>query len=101
MEQLQVFLRDLRNDVYKLLPMKEAELNGVDNHLEQYLSSMIDNLTGAQVTYPELAKEKLFLYTLNKLNFIHTTQVEFAKWRTVILDATKSIDTLYRSHGGK
>lgn len=100
MEQLRNFLLVLRGDIYKLLPMKESELNGEDNHLEEHLDAMIINLAGAVQTYPELAKQKQYLYALNNLNYILYNDVDFKTWRKAVLNSTRYIDDLYVFYGG-
>ena len=81
--------------------MKEDELAGADNHLDEYLDSLITSMSGAMLTYPALAEEKLYIYALNNMNFIHSNSVEFPKWRKIILGSTRFIDDLYGHFGGK
>ena len=38
MTKISTFLSTLRNDVFKLLPMKEAFNEGRDNHISEYIS---------------------------------------------------------------
>jgi len=100
MEQLVSYLLALRGDIFKMLPMKEAEEDGVDNHVGEYLEAMVVNMTGAMKTYPLLATEKHYLYVLNNLNYLHENEVEFPQWRKVILSSTNIINKLYDYYGG-
>ena len=80
MGQMVNYLKEITGDVFKLLPMKEDELNGIDNHLSEYLDSVIVNLKGSIITYPELANDKNYLYVINNLNFISNHDVDFLNW---------------------
>lgn len=101
MEQLKSFLLNVRGDIFKILPMKEAEINGANNHLEEYIESLIINLTGATKTFPDLALQKQFLYVLNNLQYLNSHIDDFKRWRKIILNSTKSIDNLCSLFGGE
>lgn len=94
------FLEALTGDVYKLLPMRESELEGVDIHLREYMDALIINLDGATSTYPALAKQRQYLWVLNNIQYLRKNETSFSKWRSVILNSTKAIDNLYRYFGG-
>ena len=101
MGDLTNFLLRFRNDVFKLLPMKEDELNGKNNHLFEYLDSLVVNAKGSTITYPELSMQKKFLYVINDLSFLLSNEASFEKWRKIILDSTGSINKLYLIYEGK
>jgi len=100
MEQLKNYLSSLRGDIFKLLPMKEAAMNGLDNHIDEYLEGIVVNLSGATKTYPELSTQKLFLYVLNNMQYLLSNTVEFKVWRRIILSSTKNIDNLFIEYSG-
>ena len=100
MEQLLNFLSSLRGDVFKLLPMKEDEMAGVDNHLGDYIEALLINLEGATTTYPVLANQKQYLYVINNLQYASKHPVDFKKWRKIVLNSTRNIDNLYVAYGG-
>lgn len=100
MKQLLNYLLSLRGDVFKLLPMKESEMNGIDNHINEYIDAMIINLSGAIETYPVLSSQKQYLYVLNNMQYIRQHQVDFKQWRKIILNSTRSIDNLFVFYGG-
>ena len=97
MEQLRNFLSSLRGDVFKLLPMKESEMSGLNNHMSEY----IINLTGAMKTFPILASQKQYLYVVNNLQYINSHSVDFKQWRKIILNSTRNIDNLCVLYGGE
>ena len=94
MEQLLNFLSSLRGDVFKLLPMKEDEMAGVDNHLGDYIEALLINLEGATTTYPILANQKQYLYVINNLQYASKHPIDFKKWRKIVLNSTRNIDNL-------
>lgn len=101
MRQLIKFLSSLKGDVFKLLPMKEQELEGAENHLCDYIQSIIINLQGGAITYPILADQKQYLYVINGLQYLATHAVGFNQWRKIILTSTRSIDNLCRFYEEK
>lgn len=100
MKELIKYLSSLRGDIFKLLPMKEDEQAGINNHIPEYLDALIVNMSGALVTYPTLGKQKQYLYVVNNLQYIHNNEVSFERWRKIILGSGKDIDDLYVYYGG-
>lgn len=97
---LSTYLLGFRNDVFKLLPMKETADSGTDNHLADYLDMLISNVKGAMKTFPELEKQRRFINVANNLYYLAENEVSFAKWRKIILNSTRSIEDLKLSYDG-
>lgn len=96
-----IYLDSLRNDVFKLLPMKEDCVNGADNHIQDYLNGLIVSSEGAIVTFGELGKSKSYIYVLNNLNYIaNHLNMEFNDWRKIILGSTSSLTNLIKQLNG-
>ena len=95
MERLLNFLLALQGDVFRLLPMKEEEINGDDNYVQEYLHSLIVNIEGAAEAYPILGKEKTYLYIINNLRYLAKDKADFNEWRRIVLYATRTINNLY------
>lgn len=100
MKQTINYLNCLTGDIFKLLPMKEAEMKGQDNHLHDYMETLIVNLKGAVDTYPELANEKQFLYIINSLQYLVNNTTEFKQWRRIVLTSTRYINNIIVTLGG-
>lgn len=100
MIQLQNYLQGLRGDIFKLLPMKEDEIEGVDNHIEEYIESLLVTMRGAMATYPAISTKKKYLYVINNLQYLKTTKMRFEKWRTIVLNSGSEINNLLRFFGG-
>lgn len=97
---LSTYLLGFRNDIFKLLPMKEAHNSGCDNHLSEYLETLIDNAKGATKTFPELNKQRKYIYVTNNLSFLAESDIPFVKWRKTILSSTRGIDDLRKIYDG-
>lgn len=95
MSALKTYLSNLRNKVFKLLPMREAHDKGENNHIDEYLENLCSNFSGAFDCYPELADEREVVEVYNNVAFLKNNKdVEFAKWRSLILRSTRLIQTV-------
>lgn len=101
MEALITYLSSLQDRVFKILPMKEAFDAGEDNHLLDYIENLIDNCSGAFELYPELQKTKPFLEVRANLAYLKSANVEFKKWRSVILRSTRLIHEAMEAFSSK
>lgn len=97
----EVYLRALQSKVFKLLPMREAKDQGIENHLDAYIDNLCASLDGASACYHdfpqvgEIAEVQSNLYAL-KMN----PDLEFAKWRSTVLRSTRLLQTvLIRDYG--
>lgn len=95
MKNISIFLLKLRNDVFKLLPMREKADDGNDNHIKDYIYSLIINSEGAVSTYKILENQKSYIYVINNLHYLQThLDADFSSWRKIILNCTRSLDDL-------
>lgn len=95
MYTLKTYISNLRNKVFKLLPMREARDIGEDNHLDEYLENLCSNFSGAFECYPELADVREIVEVYNNVAFLKNNKdIEFAKWRSLILRSTRLIQTV-------
>lgn len=85
------YLVIIRNDIFKLLPMKEYE--GESGNLKKYLDNLICNLSGALSQFG-LGRHKQFVYALTNLQFLSENKVEFEKWRRLVLNTVSGINGL-------
>lgn len=98
---IKTFLQYLSGDIFKLLPMKEEELQGLPSTLNDYLDAQIINVRGALKTFPELGEQKKYLYIVNNLEYLRNNEVDFAKWRKTVLNSTRYAKDLSASIGGQ
>lgn len=95
MHTLTTYLVSLRNRVFKLLPMREAHDAGENNHLSEYLDNLNINCAGAFDCYPELADMKEIIEVRNNIAFLkNNSDVEFVKWRSIVLRSTRLIQSV-------
>lgn len=97
---LKTFLSGLRGGIFKILPMKEDEIKGTDNHLVDYIESLLINMQGAMEIYPELDTQE-YIEIVNKIKFLSAHEISFETWRKTILSATHTVCDLYVSFGGE
>lgn len=101
MKNVCTFLLKFRNDVFKLLPMREELDNGNNNYLSDYVESILISAEGALTTFAELEAQKNYIYVINNLNYLKNhSSLEFSSWRKVILNCTRCIDDLRISYSG-
>lgn len=93
MHTLKTYLTSLRNKVFKLLPMREAYDSGEENHLDEYLENLYANYAGSFACYPGLAEVREIVEVYNNLAFLKTGEVEFVKWRSIVLRSTRLIQS--------
>lgn len=92
MYTLNTYLSSLRNKVFKLLPMREAYDNGENNHISEYLENLCANFAGAFDSYPELASAGEVVEVYNNVMFLKgNVDVDFKKWRSLVLRSTRLI----------
>lgn len=99
MNSITTYLLGFRDDIFKLLPMKETYDGGETNHIYQYLEMLIINAKGAMVSFPQLKAQKKYLTVANNLNYLFTEkELTFAEWRKIILKSTRYINDLQLLH---
>lgn len=82
---LAVFFEQLEGGVFKLLPLWEDQMNGLDVHLDIYICDLIDEMIGAQQTFPELSTNGQYLSMVNTLQYMATHECTHAAWKRRVL----------------
>lgn len=99
MNTLNTFLPSLRNKVFKLLPMREAYDRGELNHLDEYLENLYSNFSGAFECYQELSSMREIIEAYNNVAFLMNHQdIEFPKWRSIVLRSTRLVQAVFTKH---
>lgn len=102
MTAIETYLVNLRNKIFKLLPMRESFDSGIDNHLPEYLDNLLNNCQGAFVCYANLSAIKEFVEVCNNLAYMREEvgDIDFGKWRSMVLRSTRLVQTiLARNYG--
>ena len=97
----ETYLTGLQGKIFKLLPMREASDQGIDNHLEEYLDNLCANYEGAFICYPELSSiREMAEVQSNLFSLKSNLKLDFVKWRSTVLRSTRLIQTiLTRDYG--
>jgi len=95
------YLKNLTNDIFKILPMKEnADVNGEHRNLRKYIETLTINLLGGLSQFEALGKEKQYIYAITNLRFLMNNEASYEQWRRTILTAVSGINFLYKKYGG-
>lgn len=71
------FIKSLTGKIYKILPMKEDELQGKIVHLKDYINSLSIEVIGAIKTFPELSNEDNYISVVNIINFMNDNEFDY------------------------
>lgn len=98
---VETYLTSLQGKIFKLLPMREASDQGVDNHLDDYIDNLCANYEGALACYPELSSVREMAEVQSNIwSLRRNTKCDFLKWRSTVLRSTRLIQTvLTRDYG--
>ncbi len=95
------YLKNLRGDIFKILPMREDEQDGEQNYLYKYMESLIFNLIGGLEHFDFLGKEKQYIYAITNLRYLMRDESDLPQWRRITLRTVNGIDSLYKKYGGE
>lgn len=96
------YLTSLRGKIFKILPMKEQMNEGKDNHLEQYMENILQNMEGALVLYPELATEPKILDVQATISYLYNNPNDaMTKWRSSVLRCVRLVQNVVNSYENK
>ena len=85
-------------EIDEYLRVKQIEYD--KENLMRAVSNFVGG-TSIKLTGKPHAKEKEYLYVINNLNYIYTNEVDFAHWRTIILNSVRGLSNLHGSYSGE
>lgn len=95
MKVTETYLTSLQGKIFKLLPMREAYDQGVDNHLDEYIGNLCTNFDGACDCHPEFSSYREMAEIQSNLWSLKANlSMDFAKWRSTILRSTRLVQTV-------
>ena len=97
---LYVFIHGLTGRVFKILPLKEAELAGEETYLAAYLDSLVRDMIGSTDTFPELCTMQEFVTTLNIVQFLKHNDVTQEVCKQEVFKALRLLNSIERKLGG-
>lgn len=98
----ETYLASLQGKIFKLLPMREAFDNGVDNHLDDYIRNLCSNLAGAFECHEELSSFREVVEVQGNLwSMREDILMDFQKWRSTVLRSTRLIQSALTRYYGE
>lgn len=98
----ETYLTSLQGKIFKLLPMREAYDQGVDNHLDEYIGNLCTNVDGAFDCHPEFSSYREMAEIQGNLWSLKANlSMDFAKWRSTILRSTRLVQTVLTRYYGE
>lgn len=64
------FIECFTGHIFKIIPLKEAECNGENVHLLDYINGIAIEALGAMTTFKELSIDPDFITVINILNYL-------------------------------
>lgn len=92
---LYVFIHGLTGRIFKILPLREAELAGEETYLASYLDSLLRDMVGSTDTFPELRETQEFVTTMNIVQFLKHNETTKEVCKQEVFKALR-----LRSNGG-
>nr|DAG45227.1 MAG TPA: hypothetical protein [Caudoviricetes sp.] len=97
---LYVFIHGLTGRIFKILPLKEAELAGEESYLASYMDSLVRDMLGATDTFPELCSMQEFVTTLNIVQFLKHNDITQEICKQEVFKALRLLNSIEKKLGG-
>lgn len=94
--ELVAYLEQLEGGVFKLLPLWEDQNNGQDVHLDLYIQDLLDEMIGAQETFPSLAGNGHYIKVVNTVQYMAKHECSRSAWKRRVFGM---MNTLNRMRG--
>lgn len=98
---LYVFIRGLTGRVFKILPLREAELAGDETHVGSYVESLLRDMQGATSTFPELCEMPEYITALNIVQFMEHNKVTQEVCKQEVFKALRLLNSIEKKLGGE
>lgn len=92
--ELSVFFKHLEGGVFKLLPLWEEQCNGRDVHLDLYIQDLLDEMVGAQTTFPDLLENGQYVSLLNTIQYMAAHECSHAAWKRKVLKMMRTLNEM-------
>lgn len=94
------FIKRLTGRIYKILPIKERECAGETLYLDKHLSSVIREIRGACITFPELNDNPDFISVANIVEYLGNSHFTLTECRADIMRACRLLNKIEARIGG-
>lgn len=98
---LYVFIHGLTGRIFKILPLREAELAGEETYLDSYLDSLLRDMVGSTDTFPELRETQEFVTTMNIVQFLKHNETTKEICKQEVFKALRLLNSIERKLGGE
>ena len=88
------FIQFLTGRVFKLLPMKEADIIGRTDATAEYIGGLIVDIDGAKETFPELYDIHEYVSVSNIVKYLAINDVEYEIFRREVLRALRLLNSV-------
>lgn len=88
------FLEHLVGSVFKILPLKEDTDSGIDVGLKDYIDSVVIQLVGGCMTYPELNDNQQYISVVNTVNYMNKNDFTHKQCRREVFKCIKILQEL-------
>lgn len=79
--QLATYLKSMEGSLFKILPLWEETHLRDDTHLNVYISMLLDEMAGAQSTFPVLQNDASYIAIINILQFMKAAELDHTDCR--------------------
>jgi hypothetical protein len=97
----QFYLDSLKAKIWKLLPMREDSDSGQDNHLPEYLKSLIVEVIGALMLHDVLKRDGYYHSIVNTLTYMSAHKLGHIEWRAEVFKMMKALERMLVKEGGE
>ena len=95
-----VFIRGLTGRIFKILPLKEEMDSGNDVHLNEYISSLVRDASGALETFPQLKEMEEYITVVNTLQYISLNEIDHAVCKQEVFKMLRILNQIEAYQGG-
>ena len=79
--ELSAYLQMMEGGIYKILPLWEEQQSGGNVHLDVYIPTLVDELIGAQRSFPELGRDPSYIAIINTVQYMIDHEMTHAECR--------------------
>lgn len=90
-----VYINNLGKSIFKILPLKEEHNKG----LNEYIDSLLIQMNGALITYPQLKCNNEYIAMLNIINYFSCNEFNVRQCKREVFKCLNILDTLKKEYG--
>jgi hypothetical protein len=95
-----LFINNLTNKVFKILPLKEDKEQGYDVYLDDYIDSLYSEIIGATKLFPDLKIDPDFITVATTVGYLSTNDFTIKKCKKEVFKMTRLLNQIESKYGG-